>query len=868
MLRRFKALVLLPTRFHFWGSLLIVLFVGLVISRQITDRRGFANSELYEDVMDRWGAPISLPSPSLRWVGSGAVFNTLQAQPLERQRISVDARMSYRRRGLVYFSGFDFGFQGSYGVRNRQLHPIDIVFVFPINMQKNKVLLSDLRFAVNGKPAAIDLGADNNKLIWTGRLEPDQTLDFDIAFSGRGLDSLVYELDPQLPVRDFSFDLRITGGDNYDYPAGVVPASEVDAGAEPIALRWSFASLESGVPVGVILPSERAWDHIIATLVGRSWVPFILLFAGVALLGLRHGRRLRFYESYLLAACYGFTFVLLAYLAAFMSFYLALVISLLVVGLLLWVYLRAAIHRSVGPYVLGYVVAYLAVPSLAVVAQGYTGLIYSLEILAGLGVLIALVPRPSFRALLEKAWETTAPIEPPEPPKPSGPATPTEPPAPTKPPAPHTPTCSGSEGAPPAGGGRATAAVLVALVLATGVLMPRTALAEGEGSSATLPLEQVLSLHRQLDDARRPSAKAPPVAASVDRMELTGRLYDGGVDLTALVTVRVLSTGQWVQVELLDMDADTAVSALPELETGTILARDGKLSFLTQTAGSYSFAVSLRKRAQVQGLSRSVQLRPGPATLAVLNVVLDEDLFRLDSDDPVRTTDGVQLFPRQGRFVLRWARREQVAVREEPAQRRPPQQPVVPVAHASVVSTLEGQQFVRLHYALSFEGSRPIQVQVPRELRLDKVLLNGALQPFELDGQTLSLTLTPARAGDRAGVLELVLLRSQASFNLSGSLHFRLPTVSWPVHELLVRAHLPAVFNYTWAGGSLAPPEAGRAVPEVTFTQTMPEPGKPLMFRQVLVGALTPDLRLDYTIDLEGQYFQGRVARPSRTRGH
>ena len=36
------------------------------------------------------------------------------------------------------------------------------------------------------------------------------------------------------------------------------------------------------------------------------------------------------------------------------------------------------------------------------VAQGYTGLIYSLEILTGLGALMTLTSRPSFVELLER----------------------------------------------------------------------------------------------------------------------------------------------------------------------------------------------------------------------------------------------------------------------------------------------------------------------------------------------------------------------------------------------------------------------------------------------------------------------------------
>ena len=44
--------------------------------------------------------------------------------------------------------------------------------------------------------------------------------------------------------------------------------------------------------------------------------------------------------------------------------------------------------------------AFLVVPTLAVVLEGYTGLIYTLEILAGLGVLMALSIRPELRAVL------------------------------------------------------------------------------------------------------------------------------------------------------------------------------------------------------------------------------------------------------------------------------------------------------------------------------------------------------------------------------------------------------------------------------------------------------------------------------------
>ena len=107
-------------------------------------------SELRQDVMERWGAPITQPAPSVRYVESGSVFNTLQALPLDRQAITLDADMNYRKRGLVYFSGFEFRFRGLYGISNPEPHAIDVVFVFHVHAEKNRILLSDRTFLING----------------------------------------------------------------------------------------------------------------------------------------------------------------------------------------------------------------------------------------------------------------------------------------------------------------------------------------------------------------------------------------------------------------------------------------------------------------------------------------------------------------------------------------------------------------------------------------------------------------------------------------------------------------------------------------------------------------------------------------------
>ncbi|PTL85826.1 hypothetical protein [Vitiosangium sp. GDMCC 1.1324] len=387
-------------RHHVFGSLFIVVFATAVIASQVTDRTDFANSELAHDVEERWGAPVVQPAPSLRYVQSGTIFTELKPLPFDKQHVQVQARMNYRKRGLRYFSGFDFTLSADYAVVNREGHDIDVAFIFPIEVDKSQVLLSELQFLVNGAESDLDLGESGNRLVWTGRIPQGATHNFSIRYRARGLESFLYKLDPALPARDVRLHLAVEGGENYDYPPQVLAASTVEPGRDTVALDWAFQSLESGVNLGVILPSEEAYDNVVSTMARRAWVPFLGLMALLAAFSIRHRRPLAFHESYLLAATYGFFFVLLAYLAAFMNFYVAYVLATLGLGAAMVVYARRLFPGERPSRLAGVWGATLVVPTTAVILQGYTGLIYTLEILAALLGLMALSTRASVRALL------------------------------------------------------------------------------------------------------------------------------------------------------------------------------------------------------------------------------------------------------------------------------------------------------------------------------------------------------------------------------------------------------------------------------------------------------------------------------------
>ena len=396
------------------------------------------------------------------------------------------------------------------------------------------------------------------------------------------------------------------------------------------------------------------------------------------------------------------------------------------------------------------------------------------------------------------------------------------------------------------------------------LLLPAAAGAEKtapgvEKASATVPLEQILELYRERDALERARDTAPPVAAALQKLELTGRLLADGIDFGAHFEVTVLGDEQWVSVPLLAYDEANHVSSLPTVNGGAFTVSEGQLVFLTKKSGRYSFDLSFHRAAAKHDRERRVVLTHGGAALATCRLEIDGGLFDLLTEAVIEARDGVLVFPRGDSFEIAWEVRE-AAEREAAEPGLAPEiESVISRVHASTVSTLEGRRITRVLYELRFAGRKPIAIDLPAGHTLERAFLNGVATLLETENGRIALEVAPARAGEAGGTLELVLAQSGGVFHLAGDMHFELPAVSWPTHELFLSVHLPRVFEYEWAGGSLEP---RKSTPKAEYSYRLPLPGKTLHFHQVLIDASAPDLDLDYEVDLEGNYFQeGRQVR-------
>ena len=395
---------------------------------------------------------------------------------------------------------------------------------------------------------------------------------------------------------------------------------------------------------------------------------------------------------------------------------------------------------------------------------------------------------------------------------------------------------------------------LTLLALALPGARPAQAESAAAPAEATLPLNEILRLYRERDEAEAQKKKEPrpPIAATLDRVDLQGRLLATALDLRAEIELNVLSGEEWVDLPLLRVGGNTHVSGLPRVQGGVLSVRDGQLRFLSKRVGRYHFEVSMVERAQEDELGHRIALEHGGATLARLRVHYDPSLFRLLGEDHLRDSEGALIFAEDNVFSLAWQTLAEPQTR--PTAKAPAAEPVITRAHAASVSTLEGERITRVLYELELTGRQRIELELAEGERVERAYLNGLPVPIEDRDGRLALEVAPSQAGKEAATLELVIGASGLDFTLSGELGFRLPRTSWPINELFLDVYLPQVFHYTWRGGSLSPVESG---PPARFSHRVPVPGSRHSFHQFLVTRSAPDLTLSYAVNLEGHYYRG-----------
>jgi hypothetical protein len=408
--------------------------VGWLVLGGVTEMRKHGQQDkLREGVQSLWGSPQVQDAPQLAfaWETQSVERSTEQENGVTRDvtkqvtethdkavlpdssRIDVDLRSNLQRKGLMWYSLYDVGFEGRYSYKHAESIPgsLSVRFPFP---DKNAIY-DGFHFIVDGVDHASAVDAADGSVTARLAVQPGQVVHFEIRYKSRGLDSWHYRPSQSVTrLHDFELKMRTHFAD-IDYPEQTMSPSARELTSDGWQLRWRFEQIVSGFGIGMLTP-QRVQPGALASALAFS-APISLFFFFLVVYVLATLRSIDIHPinyAFVAGAFYAFH-LLFAYSVDHMRVEVAFALCSLVSVALVVSYLRLAVSSSFAwrEAMLAQLI-YLIGFSLAYFWEGFTGLTVTVLAIVTLFVLMQLTGRVRWTQVLGGATPAsrTAPSAP------------------------------------------------------------------------------------------------------------------------------------------------------------------------------------------------------------------------------------------------------------------------------------------------------------------------------------------------------------------------------------------------------------------------------------------------------------------------
>jgi inner membrane protein involved in colicin E2 resistance len=308
--------------------------------------------------------------------------------PLESSHLNVDLNLEHRQKGLLWYSTYKVGFDGSYSFRNTS--DKDQTICFTLNFPTAQAIYDDLIFTVDDVPVALKNGA--NSAGATARVAAGKTATLKVGYKSQGLNDWHYSFGSSgaaspaeesqyragvssiSQVRDFSLQMK-TNFKDIDFPENTLSPTEKTETANGWALSWNYKNLVSGYQIAMTMPEKLQPGPLAGRISFFAPVSLFFFFFLMLIITTMRGIELHPMNYFFLAAAFFSFHLLLAYLVDHVSIHLAFGICSAVSIFLVVSYMRLVVgarfaSREVALAQFIYLVAF----SYAFFLKGFTGL--------------------------------------------------------------------------------------------------------------------------------------------------------------------------------------------------------------------------------------------------------------------------------------------------------------------------------------------------------------------------------------------------------------------------------------------------------------------------------------------------------------
>ncbi len=395
---------------------LCITFAWVVLGTTLSIRTSTQDNNLKEMVGQVWGKPQRQRAPSVSYSTPKEVWSEVtndgkttrekrtewKTTPvsLDASNILVDLNLEHRQKGLLWYSTYKVGFDGTYRLLNdtQESKTYDFNFSLPVQdavYDGFKIYQGDQEI----KNVEITSGNAHVRV----PLTPGQTEIVRVFYHSQGMDNWWYNLGGEVSqIRNFSLKMK-TDFEDIDFPENSMAATSQIKTPQGRELAWKYSNLLSGVQIGMTMPKKLNPGPWASKISFAAPVSLFLFFFLLLIFSTLKEIKLHPMHYFFIGAAFFSFHLLLAYLVDHLSIHLAFLICSAVSIFLVVSYMRlvtgnrfAFLEVGVSQFV------YLVLFSYTFFFEGFTGLVITVMCIITLFIVMQMTAKLDWTQVFKK----------------------------------------------------------------------------------------------------------------------------------------------------------------------------------------------------------------------------------------------------------------------------------------------------------------------------------------------------------------------------------------------------------------------------------------------------------------------------------
>ena len=213
------------------------------------------------------------------------VHQSVTGNPFVAAQHEITLRQNPRKKGSAFYGGYETDCRFSWKLRNPSASNQQCTLTFPL--PASGAMYDGLAAVLNGWDVLPEMEIKDGSLVLEREAQPNEMMDFRIAFKSRGLSDWYFQVREAREIRDFTLTLSLPDlpKSKLNYPDGCMTPTKIepskDGQGSVLTYRLDHALTDKGMGISLPqLPQPGETTRAVLSQTGDAW---LLVFALLAL---------------------------------------------------------------------------------------------------------------------------------------------------------------------------------------------------------------------------------------------------------------------------------------------------------------------------------------------------------------------------------------------------------------------------------------------------------------------------------------------------------------------------------------------------------------------------------------------------------